>query len=64
MLWLFLQQTDQPHWVDVVFLCKFNGTAFFITLELSDSQLLRLLAQTGNIQQRAGRIGQQAKAVD
>ena len=51
MLRLFLQQTNQPCRINVILLGKFDHAAFLITFQLPDPQFLRLLAQTGNIQQ-------------
>ena len=45
MLRLFLQQTDEPHRVDVVLLGELNHAAFFVAFKLANAQLLRLLAQ-------------------
>ena len=64
MLRLFLQQTNQPGRINVILLGKFDHPAFLITFQLSDPQFLRLLAQTGNIQQGTRRIWQQAEAID
>ena len=64
VLGLLLQQADQPHRIDVVFLVKFNHAAFFVAFQFADPQFLRLLTQTGNIQQVAGGIGQAAKTID
>ncbi len=62
MLRLFLQQTNQPGRINVILLGKFDA-AFLITFQLPDPQFLRLLAQTGNIQQDTRRIRQQAEAM-
>ncbi len=64
MLRLFLQQTNQPGRINVILLGKFDHPAFLITFQLPDPQFLRLLAQTGNIQQGTRRIRQQAEAID
>ena len=64
MLGLLLQQTNQPHRVNVILLVKLNGAAFFVALQLTDPQLLRLLAQSGDVEQVSCRIRQQAKAID
>ncbi|GDB55729.1 hypothetical protein ExPUPEC61_01073 [Escherichia coli] len=64
MLRLFLQQTNQPGRINVILLGKFDHAAFLITFQLPDPQFLRLLAQTGNIQQGTRRIRQQAEAID
>ncbi|CHH76038.1 Uncharacterised protein [Salmonella enterica subsp. enterica serovar Typhi] len=48
----------------MVFLGELNRSTFLVTLQFSDAELLRLLAQAGDIQQITRRIGQQAEAVD
>ena len=64
MLRLFLQQTNQPGWVNVIFLGKLDRTAFLVAFQFSNAQLLCLLAQTRDIQQIARRVRQQAETVD
>ena len=48
----------------MILLGKFDHPTFLITFQLPDPQLLRLLAQTSNIQQGACRIRQQAETID
>lgn len=36
VLGLLLQQADQPHRIDVVFLVKFDHAAFFVAFQLAD----------------------------
>ena len=51
VLRLLLQQPNQPHRIHVILLVKLNGAALFVALQLADPQLLRLLAQSGDIEQ-------------